>query len=94
MIVRWTVAALDDLTSIENYQRRHWPESRATFERRLIAIERRISEFPQSAPEVTRRSGVRMVAFIDLPYRLFYTVESDAIYVLAIRHASRQSLFE
>jgi plasmid stabilization system protein ParE len=62
MIVRWTVAALDDLTSIENYQRRHWPESRATFERRLIAIERRISEFPQSAPEVTQRSGVRMVA--------------------------------
>jgi plasmid stabilization system protein ParE len=94
MIVRWTVAALDDLTSIENYQRRDWPESRATFERRLIAIERRISEFPQSAPEVTQRSGVRMVAFIDLPYRLFYTVESDAIYVLAIRHASRQSLFE
>jgi plasmid stabilization system protein ParE len=94
MIVRWTVAALDDLTSIENYQRRHWPESRATFERRLIGIERRISEFPQSAPEVTQRSGVRVVAFIDLPYRLFDTVESDAIYVLAIRHASRQSLFE
>jgi hypothetical protein len=60
----------------------------------LTAIERRISEFPQSAPEVTQRSGVRVVAFIDLPYRLFYAVESDAIYVLAIRHASRQSLFE
>jgi plasmid stabilization system protein ParE len=94
MIVRWTVGALADLTSIENYQRRHWPESRATFERRLTAIERRISEFPQSAPEVTQRSGVRVVAFVDLPYRLFYTVESDAIYVLTIRHTSRQSLFE
>jgi plasmid stabilization system protein ParE len=94
MIVRWTAGALADLTSVENYQRRHWPESRAAFERRLIAIERRISEFPQSAPEVPQRSGVRIVAFIDLPYRLFYTVESDAIYVLAIRHASRQSLFE
>ena len=94
MIVRWAVGALDDLISIENYQRRHWPESRATFERRLTAIERRIAEFPQSAPEVTQRSGVRVVAFIDLPYRLFYSVESDAIIVLAIRHASRQSLFE
>jgi plasmid stabilization system protein ParE len=73
MIVRWTVGALADLTSIENYQRRHWPESRATFERRLTAIERRIPEFPQNAPEVTQRSGVRVVAFIDLPYRLFYT---------------------
>jgi plasmid stabilization system protein ParE len=94
MIVRWTAGALADLTSIENYQRRHWPESRAAFERRLIAIERRITEFPRSAPEVIQRSGVRVVAFLDLPYRLFYTVESDAIYVLAIRHTSRQSLFE
>jgi plasmid stabilization system protein ParE len=67
MIVRWTVGALADLTSIENYQRRHWPESRATFERRLIATERRTSEFPQSAPEVTQWSGVHVVAFIDLP---------------------------
>jgi plasmid stabilization system protein ParE len=94
MIVRWAFGALDDLISIENCQRRHWPESRATFERRLTAIERRIAEFPQSAPEVIQRSGVRVVAFIDLPYRLFYTVESDAIIILAIRHASRQSLFE
>jgi plasmid stabilization system protein ParE len=94
MIVRWAFGALDDLISIENYQRRHRPESRATFERRLTAIERRIAEFPQSAPEVTQRSGVRVAAFIDLPYRLFYTVESDAIIILAIRHASRQSLFE
>lgn len=94
MIVRWAFGALDDLILIENYQRRHWPESRATFERRLTAIERRIAEFPQSAPEVTQRSGVRVVAFIDLPYRPFYTVESDAIIVLAIRRASRQSLFE
>ena len=94
MIVRWTARALADLTSIENYQRRHWPESRAAFERRLTAIERRIAEFPQSAPEVTQRPGTRVVAFLDLPYRLFYTVESDAIIILAIRHASRQSLFE
>ena len=94
MIVRWTARALADLTSIESYQRRHWPESRAAFERRLTAIERRIAEFPQSAPEVTQRPGTRVVAFLDLPYRLFYTVESDAIYVLAIRHTWRQSLFE
>jgi plasmid stabilization system protein ParE len=93
MIVRWTAAALADLTSIENYQRRHWPASRAAFERRLTAIERRIIEFPLSAPEVAQRSGVRVVAFLDLPYRLFYGVESDAINVLAIRHTSRQSRF-
>jgi plasmid stabilization system protein ParE len=94
MIVRWTAGALADLISVENYQRLHWPESRAGFERRLTAIERRIAEFPFSAPKVTQRSGVRVVAFLDFPYRLFYSAESDGINVLAIRHTSRRSRFE
>jgi plasmid stabilization system protein ParE len=55
MIVRWTAGALADLISIENYQRLHWPRSRAAFEQRLTAIERRIAEFPFSAPK--SRSG-------------------------------------
>jgi plasmid stabilization system protein ParE len=91
VIVRWTAGALADLISIENYQRLHWRESRAAFDRRLVAIEQRIAEFPLSAPEVVQRSGVRMVAFLDFPYRLFYGVESDVINVLAIHHTSRQS---
>jgi hypothetical protein len=45
-------------------------------QRRLTAIERLISEFPHSAPGVTQRSGVRVVAFLDLPYRLFYSVDA------------------
>ena len=94
MIVRWTAGALADLTSIENYQRRHWPELRAAFERRLTALEHRIAEFPLSAPEVTRRPGVRVVAFLDFPYRLFYSVVSDEINVLAVRHTSRRLQFE
>lgn len=94
MIVRWTATALTDLISIESYQRLHWPKLRATFEQRLAAIERRIGEFPLSAPEVTQRSGIRVVAFLDFPYRLFYSVDSDAIHVLAIRHTSRRSRFE
>jgi len=93
MIVRWTAGALADLRLLENYQHRHWPQSRVSFERRLTAIERRIAEFPLSAPEVTQRPGVRMVGFRNLPYRLFYSVESEAINVLAIGHTSRQSLF-
>ena len=94
MIVRWTAGALADLASIESYQRLHWPDSRAAFEQRLTSIDRRIAEFPFSAPKVTQRSGVRVVAFLDFPYRLFYSIESDGINVLAIRHTSRWSRFE
>jgi toxin ParE1/3/4 len=90
MIVRWTAGALADLISIESYQRVHWPEARATFERRLTAIQLRIAEFPLSAPEVTQRSGVRVATFLEFPYRLFYSVESDEINILSIRHTSRR----
>ena len=94
MIVRWTAGALADLKSIESYQELHWPKSRAAFEARLTAIERRIVEFPLSASEVEQRPNVRVVAFVDFPYRLFYRVESDAIEVLAIRHTSRRPQFK
>jgi plasmid stabilization system protein ParE len=90
MIVRWTTGALADLTHRSRITNAVIGWNRA---RRLTAIERRISEFPHSAPEVTQRSGVRVVAFVDLPYRLFYSVDADTITVLAIRHTSRQSLF-
>ena len=93
MIVRWTTGALGDLELIENYQRHHWPGMRARFEARLTAIVRHIADFPFSAPEVEQRPGVRVVAFVDFPYRLFYRVEADAVQLLAIRHTSRQPLF-
>jgi toxin ParE1/3/4 len=90
MIVRWTAGALADLVSIESYQRAHWPDVRAGFERRLTAIELRIAEFPLSAPEVAQRSGVRVATLFEFPYRLFYSVESDEINILSIRHTSRK----
>ena len=37
---------------------------------------------------------IRVVAFRDFPYRLFYRVEADAIDVLAVRHTSRRPPFE
>jgi hypothetical protein len=81
MIVRWTAGALADFVSIENYQQFHWRKSRSAFGQRLAAIEQRIAEFPLSAPEVTQRPSARVVAFVDFPYRLFYSVESDAVNV-------------
>jgi len=35
-----------------------------------------------------------VAAFQDFPYRLFYSVASDATNVLAIRHTSRRAPFE
>ena len=35
--------------------------------------------------------GVRMVPLVQYPYRLFYTVLPDAVYVLHVEHAARMS---
>jgi toxin ParE1/3/4 len=94
MILRWTAGALADLESIHAYQELHWPAMLAPFEARLAAIERRIVEFPLSAPEVEQRPGVRVVTVRDFPYRLFYRTQEDAIDVLAVRHTSRRPRFE
>jgi len=94
MIIRWTAGALSDLEAIENFQKLHWPTVRARFEARLTAIERRILEFPRGAPEVEQRPGIRVVAVVDFPYRLFYRVGRDAIDVLALRHTSRRPPFD
>jgi hypothetical protein len=74
VILRWSAGALADLESML-----------ASFEARLTAIERRIVEFPSSAPEVEQRPGVRVVAFRDFPYRLFYRAAAEAIDLRAVR---------
>jgi plasmid stabilization system protein ParE len=94
MRLRYADSALADLDAIHEYQVAHWATARATFEARLTAIEKRVLQFPHSAPEVSERPGVRVVAFIDLPYRLFYRVSEEAIEVLAIRHTSREPPYE
>ncbi|HLW93012.1 MAG TPA: type II toxin-antitoxin system RelE/ParE family toxin [Roseiarcus sp.] len=94
MILGWTAGALADLGEIEAYQRLHWPKARASFEARLTAIEQQIRDYPNAAPEVEQRPGVRVVAFVNFPYRLFYQIEKDGVAILALRHTSRRSLFE
>jgi toxin ParE1/3/4 len=93
MILRWTAGALADLEAIEAYQKLQWPRVRAAFDARLAEIENRIKDHPNAAPEVGQRPGVRVVAFVKFPYRLFYRVEVGSINILALRHTSRQSQF-
>ncbi|MGO4871915.1 MAG: type II toxin-antitoxin system RelE/ParE family toxin [Roseiarcus sp.] len=94
MRIGYAETALADLDAIHDYQAVPWPLARAAFEARLTAIETRLLQFPHGAPEVAERPGVRVAGFIDLPYRLFYRVNEEAIEVLAIRHASRRPLYE
>ena len=89
MRVIYTDAALVDLEAILDHQTEHWPQARAPFEERLAAIEQALARFPHEAPEVTERPGVRTIAFVQFPYRLFYEATANGIEILSIQHTAR-----
>ncbi len=49
-----------------------------------------LAAFPESAPKVEQRTGVRMQPFVRYPYKVFYRVFPDRIRILHIRHTSRK----
>ncbi len=53
-------------------------------------IEARIGRWPESAPRVADRPGVRVVTMTRYPYKVFYLVTAEAVTILHIHHAARR----
>ena len=94
MKVVYTDEALTDLDEILGYISSHYPAVYTLFERRLRTVEARIGAWPESAPEVAERPGVRVVPLIRYPYKIFYRVENEVVDILYIHHAARRALWE
>jgi plasmid stabilization system protein ParE len=88
--VVYTDSALQDLDAILNYLALHFPDAYQAFETRLLAIERRIGQWPRSARRVAERPGVRIVPLVRSPYNVFYRIRSDAVEIPHIRHGARR----
>ncbi len=89
MKVVYSERALSDLAAIHEYQKQEWPGVGERFYARLVEIEQRIVTFPTGATAVEDRPGVFAVPFINFPYRLFYTIDSDDAVILHVRSTSR-----
>jgi toxin ParE1/3/4 len=61
-------------------------------ERRLDDVVDRICGAPESAPRLSRRSQVRVVAVVRYPFQIFYRARQDRIDILHIRHTSRRPI--
>ncbi len=92
MRLRYTDAALAELAGIQEYQKTHWPTVRAAFVTRLESVHSHITVFPEAAPEVAQRPGVRVMGLLPYPYRLFYRATGEWIEVLHIRHVAQKTL--
>ena len=89
MKVVYAEEALRDLDEILTFIASNYPAISAAFEKRLAAVAERIGRWPESAPEVEQRSGVRIVPLIRYPYKIFYRVTAAAIEIVHVHHTAR-----
>jgi toxin ParE1/3/4 len=83
--------ALADLGQITTYYSANTsPAIADAIGRRLENVIDRICRAPASAPRVSQRSQVRVVAVVRYPFQIFYRVRGDIVDVLHIRHTSRR----
>jgi len=89
MKVVYTDEARENLDGILAYISSHYPAVYDPFRVRLESVVARIRDWPESAPEVLGRPGVRVVALIRYPYRIFYQRSGDTIEILHIHHVAQ-----
>jgi toxin ParE1/3/4 len=89
MRVRYTLRAQADLNGIFSYHDARNPAAaqsvKNTIERRISLLE----EFPRIAPETDTR-GVYELTIIRYPYKVYYEISDDEVWILHIRDARRR----
>jgi toxin ParE1/3/4 len=93
MRIRYTLRALEDLDAIFSYLDQRSPASAQSVK---SVIERRIAhlaDFPLMAPE-TDEPNIRELTILRYPYKVYYEVQSDEVWIVHIRHAARKAWAE
>ncbi len=90
MLLRWTTAAVEDLTRICDYTEASFGPGRAR--RTAIAIYRAATTLGQS-PNLGRKGRVpntRELVIQDLPFVILYRLDPDSIEIVRILHGAQQ----
>jgi plasmid stabilization system protein ParE len=90
----FTSAALADLDDVLSYTSANYPALLPSIENRILAVLERIEQWPESAREVSERTGVRVVPLIRYPYRIFYRIADERVEILHIHHTARNEVDE
>jgi plasmid stabilization system protein ParE len=85
---RRALADLDQMLAW--YSANAGPAMAVAIEQRLDDVVDRICNAPESAPRLSQRSQVRVVAVIRYPFRIFYRIRKDTVDILHVRHTSRR----
>ena len=91
MKVRFSRLAIAEFDAILDYIAAANPAAAAQVETRVRRVVERIAQFPEGAPEIAERPGVRSVPLIRYPYVIHYTVNRGEVVILRIIHGARHS---
>ncbi|MET0905221.1 MAG: type II toxin-antitoxin system RelE/ParE family toxin [Bradyrhizobiaceae bacterium] len=85
--------ALADLDRIATYYASAASPSVArSIGKRIESVVDQICRTPHAAPTLSKRSGVRVMAVVRYPFRIFYRVQPECVEIVHIRHTSRRPL--
>jgi len=89
MKVRYTPRARADLNDIFSYLDVTAPAAaqaiKNTIERRIALL----ADFPRIAPE-TKLRGVYELTIIRYPYKVYYEINGDEVWIVHVRHTARR----
>jgi addiction module RelE/StbE family toxin len=88
MRIRWTPAAAEDLTTINDYLKSRFPQCRQPTRRKLYETIQSLKDWPYRG-RPGREEGTRELLFPPLPYITVYRVREGIIEVLRIDHAAQ-----
>ncbi len=91
MKVRFTVPALEELDAILEYIHQYNPAAAARVESAVRSSAAQLGRFPYLG-HPKYKLGVRMFPVRRYPYLIFYTVESDEVRILSVRHGARRPI--
>lgn len=89
MRVRYTLRAQADLEEIFRYLDEHSPERVQALRREVQRRMSLLGDFPMMGP-ATDEPGVHELALTQFPYKVYYELQENEIWVLHVRHMRRR----
>lgn len=89
MRIRYTPRAQADLDEIFRYLDERSPAGARAVKLRIVRSIERLAHHPYM-PAETDEPGVRELAIVRYPYKVYCMIEGDEVWVLHIRHTSRR----
>jgi len=87
--VRFTPSAREQFLAAVEYIRRDRPSAALRFRKRAERILRRLEKFPHSGRAIPEFPGLPYREVIVKPYRFFYRLKGNVIWVVAVWHSAQ-----